>query len=89
MIKKTVHFLYVLISSILLIFVVIFYLSEENIRKKNKLRSIGLLNKNNLINDLPFLVNDTRDIIDYDIITKNKKKSKKYYKFFELIKKSK
>ena len=53
MIKKTVHFLYVLISSILLIFVVIFYLSEENIRKKNKLRSIGLLNQNNLMNDLP------------------------------------
>jgi hypothetical protein len=88
MIKKTINFLYVIISSISLISVIIFYLSEENIKKKNKLRSMDLFSNSNLINDLPFLVNDTKDIIDYNISTKEKK-NKKYYKFFELLKKTK
>ena len=53
------------------------------------MRSKNLFINSDLIDDLPFLVNDTKDIIDYDVITKDPKKDKKYYKFFELLKKAK
>jgi len=88
MLKKTVNILYVIILLTCLTFIIIFYLSEENIRKKNKIRSMGIFDQSHLIDDLPLLLNDTKDIIDYDTDVGDQEKNKKYYKFFELLKKN-
>jgi hypothetical protein len=57
-----------------------FYLSENNIIKTNKFRSIYALESTGNINYLPILKNDTNNIITYkDDIEIYKEKKKKYF----------
>ena len=68
------------------IFILIFYFSEENIKKVNKSR-LFLLTKEENNFDLPILSTDTNNIIIYSNEVENYKKKKKKYNFFDLIKK--
>tara|TARA_B100001750_G_scaffold194274_1_gene165611 strand:+ start:664 stop:936 length:273 start_codon:yes stop_codon:yes gene_type:complete len=69
-----------------LAFILIFYFSDENIKKTNKSRIfLSAKEKNNF--DLPVLSSDTNDIIVYTDEVEEYKKKKKKYNFFDLIKK--
>ena len=71
---------------LLFVFILIFYFSEENIKKINKSRTfLSVKEENNF--DLPVLSSDTDDIIVYSDEVEEYKKKKKKYNFFDLIKK--
>ena len=78
-----------IIFVILLIFFIVwmgvFYFSDENINKINKLRSKNYTDLTMNVAEIPSLENDTIDIIDYSPELIIDKKKKKYNKFFELI----
>jgi len=87
MFKKIIHIFYLLSFLTFISSTLFFYFSEQNIIKINKSRSLYSLKKNDFISDLPLLKNDTNNIIEFKddvdfIINK-----KKYYKFWDLIKK--
>ena len=69
-----------------MISIVFFYFSEENIITTNKSRSLYLIKLEIYFKDLPLLNNDTNNIIKYSDGIEIYKKSKKSYKFEELIK---
>ena len=71
---------------IFIISVVFFYFSERNIISTNKSRSSYLIKSEIYLKDLPLLDNDTNNIIEYSDGIEIYKKSKKSYKFEELIK---
>ena len=82
---KYVFYLFTIFFSIF--FVIKFYLSENNIKRNNK---VMLQYKNELdekFNDLPIIKNDTDNIIEYtnEIEEFNKKKQRK---FWDLLKTS-
>ena len=64
-----------------------FYFSDQNIRETNKSRSFYSVKINKDTNKLPLLKNDTNDIIEYRNDIEVYKKKKKYYKFWDLIRK--
>ena len=68
--------------AIFIFFITKHYFSEENIQKTQRLRSIYYSELINKIDKLPVLNNDTKNIIDYKNISKEKSKRK----FWELIK---
>ena len=61
-----------------------FYISEKNIVKVNKSRSLNTLNST-IEHSVPLLKNDTNNIIEYSDDLETFKKNKKKYKFFDLI----
>ena len=60
-----------------------FYLSDTNVKKTNKHRSIYLTQTKIDLKNLPLLENDTQNVIEY--VDDNTDKSKKKYKFWKLI----
>ena len=86
MIKKIVNSFYLIFFFIFIFIVLDYYLSEKNIIKINKSRSIY---PNKLISDklknLPILKNDTNNIISYSSNVDDFKNKKKF-KFFDLLK---
>ena len=63
-----------------------FYLSDVNVKKTNKHRSIYLTKAKIDLENLPLLENDTKEIIEYRDDVEVFKKNKKKYKFWDLIK---
>ena len=87
MFKKIKNIFYILSFSIFIIFTTSFYFSDQNVKSTNKFRSIYSTTQKNNIQDLPLLKNDTDDIIEYRNDIEIYKKSKKKYKFWDLIEK--
>ena len=86
MLKKIKNIFYLISYIIFITFIIVFYFSDENIRSINKSRSLSYENFNKKIKNLPLLKNDTANIIEYTKYSEVRKKEKKYYKFFDLIK---
>ena len=86
MLKKIKNIFYLISYIIFITFIIVFYFSDENIRSINKSRSLSYVNFNKKIKNLPLLENDTANIIEYTKDSEVRKKEKKYYKFFDLIK---
>ena len=57
---------YSLTTIIFITFIVLFYFSEENKKNTNRIRSIYNEKLNEYIGPLPFLINDTQNIIYFD-----------------------
>ena len=87
MFKKVVNLFFLLLFLIFTILTITFYLSDENIRKTNKFRSLYSVNLNKMISNLPLLKNDTSDIIQYKNDVEIYKKKKKNYIFWGLLEK--
>ena len=84
--KDTLKAIFYSISAIaFIIFLVIFYLSEENKRHTYKIRTQYLEKVNNYLSELPFLINDTENIINFKNDLNESKKNKIKRKFWELI----
>ena len=86
MLKKIKNIFYLISYIIFITFIIVFYFSDENIRSINKSRSLSYVKFNKKIKNLPLLENDTANIIEYTKDSEARKKKKKYYKFFDLIK---
>ena len=85
--KDTLKATFYSISAIaFIIFIVVFYLSEENKRHTYKIRTQYLEKVNNYLSELPFLINDTENIINFKDGLNESKKNKIKRKFWELIK---
>ena len=86
--KDTLKAIFYSISAIaFIIFIVVFYLSEENRRHTYKIRTQYLEKVNNYLSELPFLINDTENIINFKNDLNESKKNKIKRKFWELIEK--
>ena len=84
--KDTLKAIFYSISTIaFIIFIVVFYLSEENKRHTYKIRTQYLEKVNNYLSELPFLINDTENIINFKDGLNKSKKDKIKRKFWELI----
>ena len=68
-----------------IIFINVFYFSEENKIKTVKYRIFYYDRVTDLFNQLPLLANDTQNIIDYKNDLENSKKKKPKRKFWELL----
>ena len=85
MLKEVKYVFYLLTIFFSIFFVIKFYLSENNIKRSNK---IILQYKNGLdkkFDNLPIIENDTKNIIEYTNEIE-KFKNKKQRKFWDLIK---
>ena len=87
MLKKIKYIFYIVSFLIFIILITSFYFSDQNIRETNKSRSFYSVKINKDTNKLPLLKNDTNDIIEYRNDIEVYKKKKKYYKFWDLIRK--
>tara|TARA_B100000029_G_scaffold419833_1_gene425456 strand:+ start:415 stop:678 length:264 start_codon:yes stop_codon:yes gene_type:complete len=81
--KELKYFIYVITTLSFLIFVFTYYFSDRN--KKHSYRTFKLHDEKILEynNKLPVLENDTNNVIEY--VSNDLLKSKKKYKFWELI----
>ena len=87
MLKEVKYVVYLLTIFFFIFFVIKFYLSENNIKRSNK---IILQYQNELDNkfiNLPIIKDDTSDIIEYTNEIEEFK-NKKQRKFWDLLKKS-
>ena len=85
MLKEIKYVVYLLTIFFSIFFVVKFYLSDNNIKRTNK---VILQYKNELdkkFNNLPIIKNDTKDIIEYQNEIEEFK-NKKQRKFWDLLK---
>ena len=75
------------LSSIItfVIFLLLFYLSEDNKINTNKVRAEYNQKINNFIEPVPFLISDTQNIIYFNDDLNKPKEKKKKRKFWELI----
>ena len=87
MLKKIKYIFYIVSFFIFIISITSFYFSDQNIRETNKSRSFYSVKINKDTKKLPLLKNDTNDIIEYRNDIEVYKKKKKYYKFWDLIRK--
>ena len=87
MLGKAKNIFYLISFCTFVILLTSFYFSDENIRETNKSRSFYLNKLNNKAQNLPLLKNDTSDIIVYRNDIEDFKKKRKYYLFWDLIKK--
>ena len=85
MLKKVKKIFYFLITLIFFIFIIFYYLSDENINKVNSNRENISLKLKDQNDDIPLLKNDTENIIDYNFTNLEKNNIKKRY-FWELLK---
>ena len=85
MFKKIKKIFYFLITLIFFIFIIFYYLSDENINKVNSNRENISLKLKDQNDDIPLLKNDTENIIDYNFTNLEKNNIKKRY-FWELLK---
>jgi len=85
MLKEVKYVFYLLAIFFFIFFVIKFYLSENNIKRSNKIIFQYQNELDKKFNNLPIIKNDTNDIIEYTNeieIFKNKKQRK----FWELLK---
>ena len=85
MLKEVKYVFYLLAIFFFIFFVVKFYLSENNIKRSNKIIFQYQNELDKKFNNLPIIKNDTNDIIEYTNeieIFKNKKQRK----FWKLLK---
>ena len=75
------NIIFVILQIFFIVWIGVFYISDENITRINKSRSINHTYLNPKITEIPSLENDTIDIIEFT----NRKEKKKYNKFFELL----
>ena len=87
MIERIKSALYLLLISLFVAFLTIYYFSEKNINETTKKRLFDKDKINNNIEDLPLIKNDTNNIIEYTDDIENFKKKKKRYIFWDLISK--
>ena len=85
MINKFKNFFYLIFFFTFLAFTANFYFSDKNIKETNKSRSFYSVEAKSEIQNLPFLPNDTQDIIFYTVDIEKYKKKKKNYTFWDLI----
>ena len=69
------------------IFISLFYFSEENRINTNRVRADYYEKINNFLGPLPFLVNDTQNVIYFSSDLNKPSNNKKKRKFWELIEK--
>ena len=83
MLKEIKYLVYIFFIFLFLFLITKFYFSDSN--KKNSYRSLTIIDKkiNTFANNLPFLEDDTKDIIEYVEQTNNKKKKK--FNFWKLL----
>ena len=83
MIKEFKYLFFILIICLFLFFILKYYFSDQN--KKESYRSLSKLpDKLEMFeNELPVLINDTNNIIEF--IEKNNDIDKKNFKFWELL----
>ena len=84
MLKKLRNIIFVSFFLIFFLFTIIYYLSDENIKKTHKSRSNYSIYLN--MDTLPLLKSDTDSIIEYSDDIEIFKKEKKRYKFWDLLK---
>ena len=84
MYKGALKIIYFFVIVFFLLFVFIFYFSEDNKNKIKHNRSNYNTNLYKQISDLPFLENDTDDVIEYNYDKSEEKKVKKRY-FWKLL----
>jgi len=85
MLKEVKYVFYLLAIFFFIFFVIKFYLSENNIKRSNRIIFQYQNELDKKFNNLPIIKNDTNDIIEYTNeieIFKNKKQRK----FWELLK---
>ena len=85
MLKEVKYIFYLLAIFFFIFFVIKFYLSENNIKRSNKIIFQYQNELDKKFNNLPIIKNDTNDIIEYTNeieVFKNKKQRK----FWELLK---
>tara|TARA_B100001123_G_C14945349_1_gene881425 strand:+ start:453 stop:716 length:264 start_codon:yes stop_codon:yes gene_type:complete len=87
MIERIKSALYLLLISLFVAFLTIYYFSEKNINETTKKRLFYKDKISNNIEDLPLIKNDTNNIIEYTDDIENFKKKKKRYIFWDLISK--
>jgi hypothetical protein len=85
--KKIKDTFYVTSFIIFFILLILFYVSENNVKNTSKSRAFHEAKLNNNIENLPLLSNDTSNIIEYSNDLENFKKRKKKYLFFNLLEK--
>ena len=87
MFKNLKNIIYLILILGFIFFITVFYFSNENIKKTNKIRSTykGTDETENLI----LLKNNTNDIIEYTDEIEEFKEKKKKYRFFELLESNK
>ena len=83
MLKEIKYLLFIVIITLFIFFTGKYYFSNENIKKSY--RSYNDIDKKIKIysKELPFLENDTQDIIEY--VKQSKKKKKKKFNFWKLL----
>ena len=85
MLKKIILLLIFILIILFFYFTVFYYLSEENIKRINSNRSNITKNLNNKSLSLPFLENDTNNVIEFNSGFDSENKTKR--NFWDLIKK--
>jgi len=84
--KETIKRIFYLFTTIIfIIFIVFFYFSEDNKINTNKIRSIHLAKIKENLNQLPILLNNTKNVIEYVNNFEKSKNLKTKRKFWELI----
>ena len=83
MLKEIKHLVFILIIFLFMFFTIKYYFSDTN--KKNSYRSLNTINEriNIFAEKLPFLEDDTSNIIEYAEQSKGKKKKK--FNFWKLL----
>ena len=87
MFKEVKYVFYLLTIFFSIFFVVKFYLSENNIKRSNKIILQHEKELDNKFSDLPIIKDDTNDIIEYTNEVEEFK-NKKQRKFWDLLKTS-
>ena len=85
MLKEVKYIVYLLTIFFFIFFVIKFYLSENNIKRSNKVILQYQSELDNKFSDLPIIKSDTNDIIEYTNEIE-KFKNKKQRKFWDLFK---
>ena len=85
MFKEVKYVFYLLIIFFFIFFAIKFYLSENNIKRSNKIILQHQKELDNKFSDLPIIKDDTNDIIEYTNEIEEFK-NKKQRKFWDLLK---
>ncbi len=84
--NKIKNIFFFIIFSFFSLSVIYYYFSDKNIINTNKSRVNYSIYLNQNLDNIPLLTNDTENIIEYTDDIEKYKKSKKRYKFFDLLK---
>ena len=87
MIKELKNVLYIVVIFLFVFLNIKYYISDNNKKKSYRLFQSQENKLSNFILTLPNLKNDTMDVIEY-VDNENNENKKKYYRFWELLKKN-